>query len=53
MDNAETVVFTVAPNRAAALIGSGPKGAPLQPVFGNEDFRAYNLDIQNRAVCAD
>jgi hypothetical protein len=49
-DDADTPVLTVAPNRAGALIGSGPTGAPLQPEFGNIDFRAYNIDFENRAV---
>jgi hypothetical protein len=52
LDDAQTAVFTVAPNFAAALIGAGPTGAPLQPVFGNVDFKAYNLAIENRAVRA-
>jgi hypothetical protein len=30
--------------------GAGPTGAPLQPLFGNVDFKAYNIDFQNRAV---
>lgn len=50
MDNADTVVLTVAPNRAGALIGAGPTGAPLQPLLGNRDFKAYNIDFSNRAV---
>ncbi|KAJ7062369.1 pectin lyase-like protein [Mycena amicta] len=49
-DDATSAVLTVAPNLAGALIGAGPTGAPLQPVFGNVDFKAYNLDIQNRAA---
>jgi hypothetical protein len=49
-DDADTSVFTVAPNYAGALIGSGTTGAPLQPEFGNVDFKAYNLNIENRAV---
>ncbi len=51
MDDADSAVLTVAPSYEAALIGSGPTGAPLQPLFGNTDFRAYNIDFQNRAVC--
>ncbi|KAF7299447.1 Carbohydrate esterase family 8 protein [Mycena indigotica] len=49
-DDASSAVLTVAPNLAAALIGAGPTGAPLQPVFGNVNFKAYNIDIQNRAA---
>jgi hypothetical protein len=49
-DNADSSVFTVSPNRAASLVGSGPLGAPLQPEFGSVDFRAYNLNVSNRAV---
>ena len=49
-DNADAVVLTVSPNRAASLVGSGPLGAPLQPTFGNTDFRLYNIDVANRAV---
>ncbi|EEB90465.1 hypothetical protein MPER_11326 [Moniliophthora perniciosa FA553] len=50
MDDADSAVLTVAPNRAEALIGAGPTGAPLQPFFGNIDFKAYNIDFQNRAA---
>ncbi|GHJ83824.1 hypothetical protein NliqN6_0226 [Naganishia liquefaciens] len=49
-DNADAVVLTVSPNRAASLIGVGPAGAPLQPEFGNVDFRLYNVDVANRAT---
>ncbi|KAJ6511886.1 pectin lyase-like protein [Mycena vitilis] len=49
-DDASSAVLTVAPNLAGALIGAGPPGAPLQPDFGTVDFRAYNLDFQNRAA---
>lgn len=49
-DNADAVVLTVSPNRAASLVGSGPLGAPLQSQFGNVDFKAYNLNVANRAV---
>ncbi|KAJ7163023.1 carbohydrate esterase family 8 protein [Mycena filopes] len=49
-DDATSAVLTVAPNLAGALIGAGPTGAPLQPVFGNTDFKAYNIDFQNRAA---
>ncbi|KAJ7637533.1 pectin lyase-like protein [Mycena polygramma] len=49
-DDASSAVLTVAPNLAGALIGAGPTGAPLQPDFGNIDFKAYNIDFQNRAA---
>ncbi|KAJ7205990.1 carbohydrate esterase family 8 protein [Mycena pura] len=49
-DDATSAVLTVAPNGAGALIGAGPTGAPLQPDFGNTDFKAYNIDFQNRAA---
>lgn len=50
MDDADTAVLIVSPNYAGSLIGAGPTGAPFQPVFGNVDFKAYNIDFQNRAV---
>ncbi|TRM62141.1 carbohydrate esterase family 8 protein [Schizophyllum amplum] len=50
MDDADTAVLTIAPSRAGALIGSGPTGAPLQPLSGSADFRAYNIDFVNRAA---
>jgi len=50
MDDAQSAVLTVAPSFSAALIGAGPTGAPLQPLFGNIDFKAYNIDFQNRAA---
>ncbi|KAJ7644446.1 pectin lyase-like protein [Roridomyces roridus] len=49
-DDASSAVLTVAPNLAGSLIGAGTDGAPLQPVFGNSDFKAYNIDFQNRAA---
>ncbi|KAF7296659.1 Carbohydrate esterase family 8 protein [Mycena chlorophos] len=49
-DDDTSAVLTVAPNNAAALIGAGTDGAPLQPVFGNVDFKMYNIDVQNRAA---
>ncbi|KAL0059209.1 hypothetical protein AAF712_014053 [Marasmius tenuissimus] len=49
-DDADSSVLTVAPNRAGALIGAGPTGAPLQPESGNIDFKAYNIDFENRAA---
>jgi hypothetical protein len=49
-DDATSAVLLVAPSFNASLIGAGPTGAPLQPLFGNVDFRAYNIDFENRAV---
>jgi len=49
-DDATSAVLTVSPSVAGSLIGAGPTGAPLQPLFGNTDFKAYNIDFQNRAV---
>ncbi|KAJ3901595.1 hypothetical protein F5879DRAFT_317264 [Lentinula edodes] len=43
IDDAATAVLTVAPN------GAGTTGAPAQGVFGNVNFKMYNVDIQNRA----
>ncbi|KAI0671108.1 pectin lyase-like protein [Trametes maxima] len=50
MDDAQSAVLVVAPSFNASLIGAGPTGAPLQPLFGNVDFRAYNIDFENRAA---
>lgn len=50
IDDAQSVVLLVAPSFNASLIGAGPTGAPLQPRFGTPDFKAYNIDFQNRAV---
>lgn len=50
LDDAESAVLLVAPSFNASLIGAGPTGAPLQPLFGTTDFKAYNIDFQNRAV---
>ncbi|TDL16220.1 pectin lyase-like protein [Rickenella mellea] len=50
MDDAQSAVLLVAPSFNASLIGAGPTGAPLQPLFGNTDFKAYNIDFQNRAA---
>jgi len=49
-DDALSSVLLVAPSLNASLIGSGPTGAPLQPLFGDVDFKAYNIDFENRAV---
>ncbi|KAI0683093.1 pectin lyase-like protein [Earliella scabrosa] len=53
MDDAQSAVLLVAPSFNASLIGAGPTGAPLQPLFGNVDFKAYNIDFENRAVSSD
>ena len=50
MDDAQSAVLLVSPSFDASLIGAGPTGAPLQPLFGNVDFKAYNIDFENRAV---
>ncbi len=50
MDDAQSAVLLIAPSFNASLIGAGPTGAPLQPLFGSRDFKAYNIDFQNRAV---
>ena len=50
IDDAQSSVLLVAPSFDAALIGAGPTGAPLQPLFGNLDFKAYSIDFENRAV---
>lgn len=50
LDDAGSAVLLVAPSFNASLIGAGPTGAPLQPLFGTTDFKAYNIDFQNRAV---
>jgi len=49
-DDALSAVLLVAPSLNASLIGAGTTGAPLQPLFGNTDFKAYNIDWQNRAA---
>ncbi|KAF8073470.1 carbohydrate esterase family 8 protein [Lyophyllum atratum] len=50
MDDAQSAVLIVAPSFNASLIGAGPTGAPLQPLSGSSDFRAYNIDWANRAA---
>ncbi|KAA1473851.1 pectin lyase-like protein [Dentipellis sp. KUC8613] len=50
MDDAQSSVLLVAPSFNASLIGAGPTGAPLQPLFGNTNFKAYNIDFENRAA---
>ncbi|QRV93183.1 pectinesterase [Ceratobasidium sp. AG-Ba] len=49
-DDAVTPALVVAPSFNASLIGSGPTGAPLQPLFGSVDFKAYNLNVSNLAA---
>ena len=48
-DNAFTATLTVAPNLNADLTGAGPTGftVPSDTLFGNTDFRAYNLNLIN------
>ena len=50
IDDAQSAMLIVAPSFNASLIGAGPTGAPLQPLFGNVDFKAYNINFENRAV---
>ncbi|PAV17026.1 carbohydrate esterase family 8 [Pyrrhoderma noxium] len=50
MDDAQSAVLIISPTFNASLIGAGPTGAPLQPSFGNTDFKAYNIDFENRAA---
>ncbi|EKM49749.1 carbohydrate esterase family 8 protein [Phanerochaete carnosa HHB-10118-sp] len=50
IDDAQSAVLTVSPSFNASLIGAGTTGAPLQPLFGNTDFKVYNIDFQNRAA---
>ncbi|EJU04530.1 carbohydrate esterase family 8 protein [Dacryopinax primogenitus] len=49
-DDAQTAVLIVAPTFNASLIGMGTVGFPLQPEFGNADFKAYHIDFRNLAV---
>ncbi|KIY69286.1 carbohydrate esterase family 8 protein [Cylindrobasidium torrendii FP15055 ss-10] len=48
-DNAHSSVLTVSPTLEASLTGMGPSGYPVpeDTPFGNEDFRAYNIDFVN------
>ncbi|KAJ7065288.1 pectin lyase fold/virulence factor [Mycena amicta] len=51
-DNADSAVLTVAPNKYAAWTGQGYYGATPVPIpddFGCKDFRAYNINFENRA----
>ncbi|KDQ62039.1 carbohydrate esterase family 8 protein [Jaapia argillacea MUCL 33604] len=50
MDDAQSAVLVVSPNFNGSLIGAGTTGAPYQPYFGNVDFKAYNIDFENRAA---
>lgn len=50
IDDAQSSVLIVAPNFMGSLIGAGTNGEALQPDFGNVDFKAYNIDFENRAV---
>ncbi|KZT58055.1 carbohydrate esterase family 8 protein [Calocera cornea HHB12733] len=49
-DDAQTAVLIVAPTFNASLIGMGTVGFPLQPEFGNVDFKAYHIDFSNLAA---
>ncbi|EPE30784.1 Pectin lyase-like protein [Glarea lozoyensis ATCC 20868] len=48
-DNAFTSVLTVSPTLEASLTGSGPTGyaVPNNTVYGNTDFRVYNINFRN------
>jgi pectin methylesterase-like acyl-CoA thioesterase len=48
-DNAFTSTLTVSPTLDASLTGSGPTGHHVseKTSFGNNDFRAYNIDFVN------
>ncbi|KAF7317812.1 Pectin lyase-like protein [Mycena kentingensis (nom. inval.)] len=51
-DNADSAVLTVAPNKYAAWTGQGYYGGTPVPIpddFGCTDFRAYNVNFENRA----
>ncbi|KAF8588559.1 carbohydrate esterase family 8 protein [Ramaria rubella] len=50
IDDAQSAMLLIAPSFNASLIGAGPTGAPLQPLFGTTDFKAYNIDFANRAA---
>lgn len=49
IDNAFTSTLTVAPTLNASYTGTGPTGNPVpaDTPFGNDDFRAYNIDFIN------
>lgn len=42
-DDAQSAVFVVSPTPSSSLISDGQ-------LFGNTDFRAYNINFENRAV---
>ncbi|CAK4032780.1 pectin methylesterase [Lecanosticta acicola] len=48
-DNAYTSTLSIAPTLNSSLTGSGPTGNPVPAgtPFGNENFRAYNLNFIN------
>ncbi|KAK7031523.1 pectin lyase-like protein [Favolaschia claudopus] len=51
-DNADSAVLTVAPNKYAAWTGAGYYGGTPVPIpndFGCTDFKAYNVNFENRA----
>ncbi|KAH7139993.1 pectinesterase [Dactylonectria estremocensis] len=54
VDNAVTSVLTVAPTWESSKSGFGPTGWPVPDgtPYGNEDFRAYNIDFRNTAADA-
>ncbi|KAJ7282486.1 pectin lyase-like protein [Mycena rebaudengoi] len=52
-DNADSAVLTVAPNKYAAWTGAGYYGGTPVPIpldFGCTDFKAYNINFENRAA---
>ncbi|KAJ7708822.1 pectin lyase-like protein [Mycena rosella] len=52
-DNADSAVLTVAPNKYAAWTGAGYYGGtpgPIPDAFGCTDFKAYNINFENRAA---
>ncbi|CAE6486760.1 unnamed protein product, partial [Rhizoctonia solani] len=52
-DNADTQVLTVAPNKWSTWTGKGFYGDTPEPVpneWGCTDFRAYNINFENRAA---
>ncbi|THH17277.1 hypothetical protein EW146_g3522 [Bondarzewia mesenterica] len=49
-DDAQTAVLLVAPSYNASLIGAGPTGHLSSRLFGNVNFKAHNIDFQNRTL---
>ncbi|EIN07059.1 pectin lyase-like protein [Punctularia strigosozonata HHB-11173 SS5] len=52
LDNADSQVLTVAPNKYSVWTGQGYYGATPQPIpdeWGCKDFRSYNINWENRA----